>query len=98
MSRITIKAKRYTVSLNKLQIALLNKLMAEEHAVHGEEGNFFASLLTQREDCKQNHGKNKVGRPRNSDTDDVEEYVPPVDTLSWTPEELEQLKKKNKRV
>lgn len=95
MSRITIKIKRFQVSLNRLQLDLLTKLMAEDHAVHGEEGNFFASLLVQREDCKQNHGKNKVGRPRASD-DEIPPFVmPQEDTLSFTPEELEQVRQKS---
>ena len=98
MSRIKIKQKRLTVSLNRLQVDLLSKLMAEDHVVHGEESNFFASLLARIDDCKQNHGKSKVGRPRKEDTEDeTPEYKPPVDTLSFTPEELESVRKKTEK-
>ena len=99
MTRPIIKVKRYTVSLNQAEDNLLRTLMEEARKVQGEESNFFASLLVAREDCKQNHGKSKVGRPKNEDSDDTPPpfVLPQEDTLSFTPEELKALAKKNKK-
>lgn len=97
MPRQKIKQYRYFVGLNSEEEKLLREHMQEARKVTGEEGSFFASLLIAKEECKNNHGKSKAGRPRNEDNDDNTSppfALPQEDTLSFTPEEIAKLKKK----
>ena len=87
-----LKNKRILVRLTSEQTQLMKELMKEKLETNASA--FFASLLVQTRDCGLYHGKNKVGRPRAQDTDEAEEYKPPVDTLSFTPEQLEQVRLK----
>ena len=88
-----LKNKRILVRLTSEQTQLMKELMKEKLETNASA--FFASLLVQTRDCGLYHGKNKVGRPRNQDDENPPFVVPDrPDTLSFTPEELAQVKAK----
>ena len=88
------KDKRIVVRLTNEQNALMVQLMKEK--LETNASGFLASLLVRTRDCIADHGKNKVGRPRASWDDELPPFVmPQEDTLSFTPEELEQIRQKS---
>ena len=90
------KPHRIAVLLSAERYALLKELMSAE--LEENTSAFFSNLIMRRRDCLAEHTKSKVGRPRNDEDDSLRnlpEAPPmPVDTLSFTPQELAKLKKK----
>jgi len=100
MTRPKIKKYRYFISLSQAEEQLLRSLMEQGYKTKGEESSFFAGLLVARQECRQEHSKSKAGRPRNDESDSPEASPLPVDDLSFTPEQLAEVKRKteaNKR-
>lgn len=92
MTRPRIKVTRLFISLNAMQTATMQDLMAHDMFMKGEESAFVGSLLVAMVKCRAEHGKGKQGRPKKQNEQEPELDIP-EDNLSFSDDEIAKLKK-----